>query len=47
MTDGPDLATRVSILEEKVRLISIVLKWLVAGLITSLVAFIFEMSRGP
>jgi hypothetical protein len=45
MTDAPKqngLLTRVKVLEEKVRLISIVLKWLVGGIITTLVAVLIK-----
>ena len=47
MTDAPKdselpLPTRVAVLEAKVRLMSIVLKWLVGLLITSLLAYIIK-----
>jgi hypothetical protein len=34
------IETRITVLEHKVRLISVVLKWLVAGLITALAAIV-------
>jgi hypothetical protein len=39
-SDESHLATRVSVLEAKVRLLSIVMKWLVGGLIVVLVGYI-------
>jgi hypothetical protein len=47
MVDAPKdtelpLPTRVAVLEAKVRLLSIVMKWLVGGLITSLLAYIIK-----
>lgn len=36
------LATRVVVLEHKVRLISLVLKWLIAGIISALTALVIK-----
>jgi hypothetical protein len=38
------LVTRVAVLEAKVRLLSIVLKWLVAGVVGSLLAYVVEVA---
>jgi hypothetical protein len=38
--DELPLPTRVAVLEAKVRLLSIVMKWLVAGVVSSLLAYV-------
>ena len=45
-TPKPDelpLLTRISLLEAKVRLLSIVMKWLVGGIVTTLIAYLLNL----